>query len=102
MPRRGEIWLCRLGDKTRPVVVMSRDEVTTRLAKVSVVPLSSVDRGWPDEVSFAIGESGLRVGSVAQCREIAHIPKSLLVTRVGDATARLPELCRAIIDVIGC
>jgi mRNA-degrading endonuclease toxin of MazEF toxin-antitoxin module len=101
-PRRGEVWLCRHGDKVRPVVVLSRDVVHARLAKVTVVPLSSNDRGWPDEVRFAVGEAGLRVGCVARCRELAHIPKGSLVGRVGDAAARLGEICRAVNDVLGC
>jgi mRNA-degrading endonuclease toxin of MazEF toxin-antitoxin module len=101
-PHRGEVWLCRHGDKVRPVIVVSREQVHARLAKITVVPVSSADRGWPDEVRFAAGEAGLRLACVAQCREIAHIPKTLLVNRIGDASHRLPVLCDAITAVIGC
>ena len=101
-PRRGEAWLCRSGDKVRPVIVMSRQQAHERLAKITVVPVSSNDRGWPDEVGFAAGEAGLRAACVAQCREIAHVPKSLLIDRIGDAAHRLPELCRGVNSVIGC
>lgn len=101
-PHRGEVWLCRHGDKVRPVIVISREQVHGRLAKITVVPVSSTARGWPDEIRFTAGEAGLRVSCVAQCREIAHIPKTLLVNNVGNAAHRLPELCDAIIAVIGC
>lgn len=101
-PRRGEVWLCRHGDKVRPVVVFSRDIVHARLAKVTVVPISSNDRGWPDGVRFRAGEAGLRIACVAQGREVAHIPKGSLVGRVGDAAGRLDEICGAVNDVIGC
>ena len=101
-PRRGEIWLTRSADNIRPVIVLSRQQAHDRLAKITVVPLSSNHRGWPDEVGFTVGEAGLRVACVAQCREIAHVPKVLLVHRIGDAAHRLPELCRGINAVIGC
>ena len=100
--QRGEVWLCDLGGKVRPVVVMSRTQVHARLRNVSVIPISSQKRGWPDEIEFEAEEAGLAIDSVAQCREIAHIPKAALQRRIGDASHRLPELCRATRAVIGC
>ena len=100
--QRGEVWLCDLGGKVRPVVVISRNQVHARLRKVSVIPISGQKRGWPDEIEFEAGEAGLAINCVAQCREIAHIPKTALRQRIGDASHRLPELCRTTRAVIGC
>ena len=58
LPHGGEVWLCRHGQKVRPVIVMSREQVHERLAKITVVPVSSTDRGWPDGVRFTAGEAG--------------------------------------------
>ncbi len=100
--QRGEVWLCDFGGKVRPVIVMSRAQVHARLRKVSVIPVSGQKRGWPDEIEFDAEEAGLAIDCVAQCREIAHIPKATLQRQIGDASHRLPELCHATTAVIGC
>jgi mRNA interferase MazF len=75
------IWLARL-DKTRPVLVLTREEVRAVRQLVTVAPITSTARGLRSEV--VVGRrNGLDYDSVVNLDSIATIPRELLVRSIG-------------------
>jgi mRNA interferase MazF len=83
-PRPGEIWLADLGlaAKTRPVVIVSRQDVDAPRALAICVPLTTQNRNSPYEVQ--IPKLGfLNAISVANVQGIASIPTIRLERKLG-------------------
>lgn len=75
------IWLARL-DKTRPVLVLTREQVRAVRSLVTVAPITSTVRGLRSEV--AVGpDNGLERDSVINLDLIATVPRSALVRPLG-------------------
>jgi mRNA interferase MazF len=75
------IWLARI-DKTRPVLVLTREEVRAVRQLVTVAPITSTVRGLRSEV--AVGQrNGLDHDSVVNLDSIATVPRDLLVRPLG-------------------
>lgn len=75
------IWLARL-DKTRPVVVLTREEVRAVRRLVTVAPITSTVRGLSSEV--LVGQrNGLEHDSAINLDSITTIPREALVRPVG-------------------
>ncbi len=69
-------------DKTRPVLVLTRDVARSVLVNVSVVPITSRVRGLAVEV--AVGPAnGLDQTSVVNCDNIVTIPVASLGRQIG-------------------
>jgi mRNA interferase MazF len=80
------ICLARL-DKSRPVVVLTRDVALSVLTNVTVAPITTTVRGLSVEV--AVGErNGLDGPSVITCDNVQTIPRSALGPVIG---VLLPE-----------
>jgi mRNA interferase MazF len=83
-PRPGEIWLADLGlaAKTRPVVIVSRQDFDAPRALAIYVPLTTQNRNSPYEVQ--IPKLGfLNAISVANVQGIASIPTLRLERKLG-------------------
>jgi mRNA interferase MazF len=77
-------------DKQRPCVLLTRQHMVSRLAWVTIAPITSQIRGIPTEVSVDAGrDTGLKVDSVISCDNIRTIPRSALVRQIGV----LPSVC---------
>ena len=89
-PRRGEVWLAELGlaAKTRPVVIVSRNDPDTPRALVIYVPLTTQNRGSKYEVELP-SLRFLRAQSVANVQGVASLP----VTRLERRLAKCPVMC---------
>ncbi len=75
------IWLVRL-DKTRPVLVLTREEVRAARTLVTVAPVTSTIRGLRSEIS--VGQrNGLDHDSVVNLDMIATVPRSALIRPIG-------------------
>lgn len=75
------IWLARL-DKTRPVLVLTREEVRAVRQLVTVAPITSTVRGLRSEV--VVGQrNGLDHDSVVNLDSIMTMPRDLLVRPIG-------------------
>ena len=69
-------------DKTRPVLVLTRELVRPFLARVTVAPITSKARGLSTEVP--IGHvNGLDRNCVASCDNIVTIPAAALGRQIG-------------------
>lgn len=100
-PYRGELWWAETGTKRRPVVVISADAMNRRLAKVIVIPGTTILRSWPDELFLAKGI--LPHDTAFCCREIAPVATELLIDRVGRVSDEwLEAACAVLSSVLGC
>lgn len=75
------IWLARL-DKTRPVLVLTREEVRAVRALVTVAPITSTVRGLRSEVTVGPA-NGLEHESAINLDLITTVPRSALVRPLG-------------------
>jgi mRNA interferase MazF len=75
---------------TRPVLVVSREQINQLLPIVNVVPLtsqkSSQRKIYPNEVLLPAGTAGLRVASVALCYQLRTLDKRRLTRSLGELT----------------
>jgi mRNA interferase MazF len=74
-------------DKTRPVLVLTRELVRPHLSRVTVAPITSTIRGLSTEVPVG-PDNGLDHPSVISCDNVVTVPKSALGRQVGRL---LPE-----------
>jgi mRNA interferase MazF len=97
IPGSRPIYLADL-DKQRPCVLLTRQHMATRLAFVTIAPITSQSRGIPTEVAVdASRESGLLTDSVISLDNIRTVPRSALVRQIGVLPARCePQLTTAI------
>lgn len=100
--RRGEVWQARLGpaegseqDGIRPVVIVSRDAINTRLSIVVGIPCTRFRQGrrsFASHVLLRAPNGGLTADSVALCEQVGVLSKSRLLYRRG--VLRVSDLAR--------
>lgn len=83
-------------DKSRPVVVLTRDAVLPHLTSVTIAPITSTIRGLSTEVPVG-PTNGLDHSSVISCDNITTVPAGSLGRTVGML---LPDQERALTDAI--
>lgn len=95
IPRRGDLWLARLGavkpgepGRTRPVLIISPDELLTSSQRelITVVPVSASTPAARLNPQLAPGR-GLDVESVAVVRAVRSLARPRLLHRIGEVTA---------------
>jgi mRNA interferase MazF len=95
------IYAARL-DKTRPVLILTRELVRPHLSRVTVAPITSTIRGLSTEVPVGPA-NGLDHASVVSCDNIVTVPVSALGPRVGFLLAEqetaLTDAIRAAFDL---
>jgi mRNA interferase MazF len=74
-------------DKTRPVLILTRELVRPHLATVTVAPITTTIRGLSTEVSVDTA-NGLTGPSVVSCDNITTIPASALGAQIGGLLDR--------------
>jgi mRNA interferase MazF len=83
-------------DKTRPVLILTRELVRPHLARVTVAPITRTIRGLSTEVPVG-STNGLDHESVVSCDNIVTVPTSVLGRHVGYLfPAQEAELAAAI------
>lgn len=89
-------------DKTRPVLVLTRELVRPHLTTVTIAPITSTIRGLSTEVPVDVA-NGLAQRSVVSCDNITTIPADALGERIGLLLDRqepaLSEAIRAAFDL---
>lgn len=91
-PKPGEVWLADLGlaAKTRPVVILSRDDPQAPRALVIYIPLTTQNRRSRYEIHLG-NVRFLKEISVANVQGIGSIPVSRLQRRLGSLPAETLE-----------
>ena len=85
-----EICLARL-DKTRPVVVLTREAARAAMTKVTIAPITSTVKGLSSEVPVG-PDIGLEQPSVISLDNVVTIPADLLGRSVGFLTSEQEAL----------
>jgi len=101
---RGDVRLYRFAppDKSRPVVVLTRDSAIRYLGTVTVAPITSTIRGVPSEVVLD-AEDGMKAPCAVNLHNAITISQERLgkrVTKLGSA--RVDEICAALAFSLGC
>jgi mRNA interferase MazF len=92
-----DIHVARL-DKSRPVLVLTRDPVRGAMRRVTVAPITSTIKGLSTEVPVGV-ENGLDGPSVVSCDNIITIDKADLGRHLGFLfEAQEQELAAAIVN----
>jgi mRNA interferase MazF len=101
--RRGDVWFANVpGDKSRPVLVLTRDPMGSILHSVICAPISSTVRGLSTEVALGT-EAGLARESVANLDNVFLLRRSRLVRRLGRAPeTAMQAACEALTIATGC
>ena len=77
----GELWEARLG-KVRPVVIVSRDDVSGRRDRVTLASVTTALRDAPTHVALDHRDGLPRVSTI-NCDELYTVPKNQLIRRIG-------------------
>lgn len=89
-------------DKTRPVLILTREVVRPHLSRVTIAPITSSIRGLSTEVPVGPA-NGLGHDSVVSCDNIVTVPVSALGRLLGfllaEQEAALTEAIRAAFDL---
>ena len=89
-------------DKTRPVLILTREVVRPHLSRVTVAPITSTIRGLSTEVPVGPA-NGLDRANVASCDNIVTVPVSALRRQLGflltEQEAALMKAIRAAFDL---
>ena len=89
-------------DKTRPVVVLTRDGAIPYLATVTVASITSTIRGVPSEVVLT-EEDGMKKVCAVNLHNTFTVPQQRIGKRVARLSARgMFEICRALKFSLGC
>jgi mRNA interferase MazF len=89
-------------DKTRPVVVLTRDFAIQYLFAVTVVPVTSSIRGTPSEVLLTEAD-GMKSPCAANLDNITTVSQRRIGRKVaGVGEERMAEICRALGFATGC
>ena len=101
--RRGDVWLAQIGQKLRPVVVLTRDQVIGVRRLVVVAEVTTQARGSHVEVSVDHESVGLDRPSVVNADGIHTIAQTRLTHHVGTlAPSDMSCVCTAVRRAIGC
>jgi mRNA interferase MazF len=101
---RGDIRLYQFAppDKTRPVVVLTRDSAIGYLSNVTVAPITSSIRSVPSEVALN-EEDGMKGPCAVNLHNVVTISQQRLGRRLARLGAsRMNEICSALSFSLGC
>ena len=101
---RGDVCLYQFAslDKTRPVVVLTRNSAIGYLASVTVAPVTSTIRSVPSEVILN-EDDGMKASCAVNLHNLITIPQDRLGKRVTRLSPlRLREVCAALRFSLGC
>ncbi len=75
--------------KTRPVLIVSEEEINRILSVVNVLPLTSIKPGrkiYPNEVFLPADLSGLPKDSIVLCFQVRTLDKKRFIKQIGEIT----------------
>jgi mRNA interferase MazF len=100
---RADIWLCEVGHKTRPVLVLTRSAVIDVRQLVTVAEITTQMRGIAAEVAFDHPAAGLERPSVVNCDGLHTVAQRSLTSKVGVLDeATMQSVCSAVMYALGC
>ena len=100
--QRGEIWFAATPGGDRPVLVITRDPVASRIGSIVVAALTRTQRGLNSAVHLTPGD-GVPTECVVNFDNLHTIPRDRfrrLVTKL--SASRMADACRALTESAGC
>jgi mRNA interferase MazF len=89
-------------DKTRPVVVLTRNSIIPALASVTIAAVTTAIRGVESEVLLN-EEDGMKMPCAVNLYNLASVPQERLGRRVAQlSSARMEQICAALRYALGC
>jgi len=101
---RGDVRLYRFAppDKSRPVVVLTRNTAIAYLSAVTVAPITSAVRGVPSEVALS-EEDGLKLPCAVNLHNAVTVAQDRLGRRMAHlGPRRMEQICAALRFSLGC
>jgi mRNA interferase MazF len=101
---RGEVRLYSFAppDKTRPVVILTRDSSIAYLSTATVAPITSSIRGVPSEVVLNEAD-GMKAPCAVNLHNAVTVSQDRLGKRVAQLSSpRMNEICAALRFSLGC
>lgn len=100
--QRGEIWFTATPGGDRPVLVLTRDPVASRIGSVVVAALTRTRRGVVSELELTTAD-GVPTDSVVNFDNLHTIPRETFRRKVTALSpARMAEACRTLQAATGC
>jgi mRNA interferase MazF len=101
--QRGEIWFATTPGGDRPVLVLTRDPVASRIGSVVVAALTRTRRGLASELELFADGDGVPTDCVVNFDNIHTVPKEALRRRIASLSdVRLADVCRVLAAATGC
>lgn len=89
-------------EKSRPVLILTRDEVIARSLDVVAMPATGVSRDWLNEVEIGTAD-GMPTESVLVAENTLSAEKAFLTEPITElGAAKMDEVCRALGAAVGC
>lgn len=101
---RGDIRICSFSapDKSRPVLVLTRQGAIEFLTKVTVAPITSTIRGISSEVMLD-EEDGMKSSCAVNLHNAMTVSKERIGQRVAHLSeTRMSQICSALQFALGC
>lgn len=101
--QRGDIWFAATPGGDRPVLVLTRDPLASRIGSVVVAALTRTRRGLVSELELSADADGVPSDCVVNFDNIHTLPRASFRRRVTSlSAARLAEACRVLAAATGC
>jgi mRNA interferase MazF len=101
---RGDVRLYQFAppDKSRPVIILTRDSALAYLSTATVAPITSTIRGVPSEVVLN-EEDGMKTVCAVNLHNAVTVSQRRLGRRVAQlSSSRMREICAALSFSLGC
>src|SRR5436309_5231077 len=101
--RRGEIWFASTPGGDRPVLVLTRDPVASRIQAVVVAALTRTKRHLTSEVDLSPDADGVPTDCIVNFDNLHTLPRASFRRRVTLLSpGRMAQCCATLIDANGC
>lgn len=101
--KRGEVWFAATPGGDRPVLILTRDPVASRVGSVVVAALTRTRRGVVSELELTASDDGVPTDCVVNFDNIHTIPRDVFRRRLSAlGPARLAQACQTMRDATGC
>jgi mRNA interferase MazF len=101
--RRGEIWFAATPGGDRPVLVLTREPVASRIQSVVVAALTRTRRHLVSELTLTATGDGVPTDCVVNFDNVHTISRDALRRHIASLSdARMSQACRTLRDAVGC
>jgi mRNA interferase MazF len=101
--QRGDVWFAVTPGGDRPVLVLTRDPVASRIGSVVVAALTRTRRGLVSELELTRAVDGVPTDCVVNFDNIHTLARTAFRRKVATLSApRMAQVCRVLEAATGC